>query len=120
MKGRTAKRTDREVIRYFMKELLPSVTGIDREGEGFFPTRPDPEAETYYRRCERKSLSADDFILEGCSSFEKLGEALAGLWNEQGYSELARTAPAAAALARKLYTVESESGEVSPFIYVMF
>ena len=120
MKRDIRRKTERAIIRYFEKELLPAATAIKEQGRVFFPEKPDPEAVTYYTRCRKRTVSAGDFILEGCASFEKLQEALAGLWREQGYPELARTAPTAAALARKLYTVESESDEVSPFIYVMF
>lgn len=122
MKEKIAKRTDRAIADYFEKVLLPSVAGADKEGEGFFPRRPDPEAVSYFKRCEKKTLTGDDFILEGCASFEKLEEALARLWEGQGFQGLAGTAPAAATLARKLnaYAMESENSDISPFMYVMF
>lgn len=120
MKKFKKKNCDRAVEKYFRRELLPAAAAAVEERGLFFPLQPDAEAESYYARCEKRSMSAADFILEGCDSFEKLWQALEELWRKQGYPGLARTGGKAAELAERLYNVESESDEVSPFIYVMF
>lgn len=120
MKTFREKMSERAVERYFRRELLPAFAAAGKGAESFFPRRPDGEARSYYVPCGKKSMSAGDFILEGCGSFDKLQQALEELWREQGYPGLARTSGTAAALARRLYHAGSENDEVSPFIYVMF
>ncbi|MFH0341202.1 MAG: hypothetical protein ACHBNF_03540 [Chromatiales bacterium] len=65
-------------------------------------------------------MSLCNFELGGLDSFERLGETLEVQWTHEGQSSLAATARGQGDLARCLYSVDDQSGEVSPFIYVMF
>jgi hypothetical protein len=76
---------------------------------------PDPEDDSYYVAPRR---GKPEFIeLEDAADCEK---ALRDLWEGQKIPELAALAGPILELARQVEIREEESGEISPFVYVMY
>jgi hypothetical protein len=109
-----------EAGKFFKKMALPLAEKLGGEGKEFFPEKFDSAATTYYVRRKKTTMDKYDFIVRGCESYAGLENALTDMWQSQGYPELVELAPGLSKLAEKLYAAEDESGEVSPFIYVMF
>lgn len=86
----------------------------------YFALRPDPALPTYFTRRTKTRWTAADFEAQSTPTPRDLGAALARFWQEFGNPELARLAPAFAALAEQVYDVDTQAGEVTPFMYVMF
>jgi len=116
--GATKKEGD--VKKFFSKEALPLAKKMKAGGKAFFPTSFDAAAQTYYVKRQKTTMTKADFEVAGCDSFEAFEKALEEMWRSQGYPELAALAPGLAKLSKALYAAEEQSGEVSPFIYVMF
>ena len=101
--------------RFFDKRLAPLAEKLRARGTRFFPMGPDAQADSYYVAPRR---GRPEFIpLEGPAECEK---ALRDLWEEQGMPELAALAESILELARQVEIREEESGEISPFVYVMY
>ena len=109
-----------EVKKFFFEELMPLAEKLRDEGKSFFAVRPDPAAKTYYIKRKKTAMDPASFEVAGCDSFDSFEKALADMWTSQGYPELAVLAPTLLKLTKSIYSVEEQSEEVSPFIYVMF
>ncbi|MBL7124598.1 MAG: hypothetical protein ISS51_00680 [Dehalococcoidales bacterium] len=109
-----------EVTRFFFEELMPLAKKLQDEGKAFFSVKPNPNAQTYYKKREKTIMHPESFEVVGCDSFDSFEEALIDMWTSQGYSELTKLAPTLLKLAKSLYFVEEQSEDISPFIYVMF
>ncbi len=101
--------------RFFDKRLVPIADRLRARGVHFFPFGPDPAAESFYVSVD---ASDPEFIeLDGPDACER---ALRELWERQQIPELAALAAPLIDLARRLEIREEESGEISPFVYVMY
>lgn len=86
-----------------------------------FARHPDPAAESYYAVREQRRMTKTDFELaSGLSNTKVLGETLKRMWDARGEAALSSLAEDLAALAQELKREEDQSGEVSPFVYVMY
>jgi len=86
----------------------------------YFALAPDPALPTYFIRRTKTRWTATDFEAQSTQSPRELGAALAQFWQAAGNPELARLAPRFAELAERVYDVDTQTGEVTPFMYVMF
>jgi hypothetical protein len=101
--------------RFFDKRLVPLAEKLRARRVQFFPMGPDARAASYYLTPRR---GKPEFIeLEGPADCEK---ALRELWDEQKIPELAQLAAPILELARQVEIREEETGEISPFVYVMY
>ncbi len=116
----SATKKEGDVKKFFSKEVLPLSKKMTAEGKAFFPTGFEPDEQSYYIKRQKTTMAKEDFEVAGCDSFEAFEKALAAMWRSQGYPELAALAPGLAGLSKALYSAEEQTGEVSPFIYVMF
>jgi hypothetical protein len=100
--------------RFFDRRLVPLAEKLRARGVRFFPMGPEPEAASYYVPPRR----GPEFIeLEGPAECEK---ALRDLWEQRTIPELAALAGPILELAKQIEIREEESGEISPFVYVMY
>ncbi len=106
---------DARLGRFFDKRLVPLAEKLRARGTRFFPMGPDAQASTYYVAPRRGKPEFTQ--LEGPAECE---EALYDLWEGQGIPELAALAGSILELARQVEIREDESGEISPFVYVMY
>ncbi len=111
---------EERIRRFFAEQLSPAAAAIRRRRGELFATRPDPQAETYYRRRSTTRMSAASYEVDGLGSVEGLETALRSFWESRGLPELASLSPGLTELARLLRPTEEQTDEVSPFIYVMF
>ena len=110
----TDRAAEREVRRFFAEHITPAADRLRQRGACFFATGPDAGAETYYEKHEKADSPFVEIELDDCQS------SLAQMWQRQGYPELVELSGPLFALAGQLTPPEEESGDVSPFIYVMF
>ncbi len=105
---------------FYAARLLPLSRAASASGKHYFPLGPEPGLETYYVRRARTRWTAADFESQSVATPEQLAPALAALWQTTGNPELAALAPDFAALAARVYDVNTEAEGVTPFMYVMF
>ena len=115
-----ATKHENDVKKFFSKEVLPLSKKMKTDGKVFFPTAFDANAPSYYIKRKKTTMTKADFEVAGLESYESFGKAVEEMWRAQGEPELAALAPWLARLSKELYAAEEQSGEVSPFIYVMF
>jgi hypothetical protein len=111
---------DESAAAFFREVLVPVALGERGAGREFFALRPEGEAESYYVEPTRREMRPEDFELRAADSVEDFVRELAALWSSEGREELAAMAPRLAALAAEVREDEEQSGDVSPFVYVMF
>jgi hypothetical protein len=111
---------DESAAAFFREVLVPVALGERESGREFFALRPEGEAESYYVEPTRREMRPEDFELRAADSVEDFVRELAALWSSEGREELAAMAPRLAALASDVREDEEQSGDVSPFMYVMF
>ena len=104
----------------FLEKMVVLAETYRRRGLELMPLRPDPAAVTYFQGRRVRSMAPSDFESGGATSIEGFRAALAAHWEAERLPELAALAGDCAALAASLRAAESQPGEVSPFIYVMF
>jgi hypothetical protein len=114
------KGKDESAAAFFREVLVPVALGEREAGREFFALRPEEEAESYYAEPTRREMRPEDFELRAADSVEDFVRELAALWSSEGREELAAMAPRLAALGREVREDEEQSGDVSPFMYVMF
>ena len=105
---------DARLLRFFRDRIVPAAEQLRERGCTFFAVGPDPEASTWW-----ESGSEEEPVL---IEFEA-GDAariLHARWMSDGYPELAALAVPLLELAEGLRTTQEESGEVSPYVYVMY
>jgi hypothetical protein len=104
-----------ELLRRFYRLRLAATAEVLRaRGVSFFPLGPAPGASTYYK--ERSGPAA----LITDQDAQNIETRLQELWSRQGLGELAALAPELVSLAKQLAEAGEESGDVSPYLYVMF
>ncbi len=101
--------------RFFDRRMVPLAEKLRARGARFFPMGPDPQVSSYYVAPRRGKPAFTE--LEGAADCER---ALRDLWEEQRIPELAALAGPILELARQVEIREEESGEISPFVYVMY
>ena len=106
---------DARLRRFFERRLAKAAAELRARGVCLIPRGPEPEAETWY---EDGPQGDPEFItLDGIEECER---ALRDLWHRQQLPELAELAGPLIALARRLEVREEDTGEISPFVYVMY
>lgn len=106
---------DARLSKFFDRHLVPLAERLRARGRLPFPLGPDEQSASYYVAPEPGEpgfLELDD--PEACE------RALRALWERRGLPELAALSRPLLELARRLEIREDESGEVSPFVYVMY
>ena len=105
---------------FYTSRLLPLSRAATAAGTHYFPLGPDPTLDTYFVKRARTRWTAADFESQSADAPDQLAAALANLWQGLGNPELAALAPDFAALAARVYDVDSQADGVTPFMYVMF
>ena len=109
------------LIRAFLdKELMPVASRLAGAKKAPFPAGPEASRLTYWVKRTHTSMTPSDFEVPGTASIDEFEPALAKMWTQQGWPELAPLAPSLAKIARAVYFTEDRDDEVSPFMYVMF
>ncbi len=115
-------RSDPEAaIRAFCEdEFRPIAERVVANGQRCFAHGPDPDASSYYVQRGRTSMGKADFETPAFRTAEEFADELAAMWRSQGFEALCPLALSMARLAEQLKQGDAQSGEVSPFVYVMF
>ena len=103
--------------------ILPFSKQIAANGAAPFPTSPDISRLSYYVRRARSTMNPEDFHGAACADTQEFERCLAAHWTLVGRHDLAAKAgqfAAAACLARTARAKTQTTGEVSPYVYVMF
>ena len=110
----------KDVDDFFDRELMPLARSLKSRGVTLLDTARANGAATYYVRRALRAMGPDAFEWGSAESPEELQAALQRLWQDPAWQPLCALAPSLARLARQLYTVEDQPGEVSSFVYVMY
>lgn len=105
-------------VRSFFREKL--VFNIDGTKNRWFPLKPEPSETSYFNRCQKTRMTPKDFELPHYESIEQLRDVLQKFWEEIGDYDIVSHVDGIARLAWELRYTKQETGEVSPYIYVMF
>jgi len=106
---------DARIDAFFRERLVPAAEALRARGASFFALRPEDRADSFYEPC----VHASESELQELEA-DQIAAALVERWTRQGLPELAGLVEPMMTLAREVGPREDESGEVSPFIYVMF
>lgn len=96
--------------KFFKKELRP----LQKD---YFPTTFDASLSSYFITREECRMTPEAFDLGSQMNPARLAETLERLW---AGTELEPLAKPLAQLAKQVTSVENQSDDVSPFIYVMY
>jgi len=110
----------KEIDEFFDRELMPLARALKSRGVVLLDAAPANGAASYYVRRELRAMGPEAFEWGSADSPEELAGALRRLWQDPAWQPLCALAPSLARLARQLYTVEDQPGEVSSFVYVMY
>ena len=106
--------TDEQKLRKFFRErLAPAGQAMRERGVELFPLGPDDAADSWWE----PAPDGPEFVE---LAPEEIAPALAERWRDRGLSELVELAEPLMELAKELEIDEEPSGEVSPFVYVMY
>ena len=101
--------------------IVPMAARAEAEGRAPLLSKPDASVESYYVRRPQPAMRREDFVTPSCEGFEDFERRLAAHWRALGRFELADASTRFTEAARAVYALrEDASGEVSPFVYVMF
>lgn len=99
--------------RFHANKIVPAAESLHRRGVQFFDREATLGVLTWY---EAPPKGPDIVSVEASDC----GDALARMWQEQGFDELVRLAPELQAMAEEMEQEEDPSGDVSPFLYMMY
>lgn len=105
---------------FFLERLLPLARRLRAEKGALLPLGPEAGAGSYFLKRSRTTMAPAEFELPRLNAAASLAEALAELWRRRGRPELAPLAAEMAGWVESLRQTDPQSGEVSPFIYVMY
>ena len=105
---------DAKLRRFFRDRIVPAAERLRERGAGFLTEGPDPGAESWWVEVSEEEPVLIDF------EADEAAEILHARWMSEGYPELAALAAPLLELAEALRTTQEESGEVSPYVYVMY
>jgi hypothetical protein len=114
-------KTQLVIDRLFDEIVLPLHERLRVDGVEMFPPGPDVSATSYYIRRAETRMGWQDFEAAAYESAEGLAAALRRLWQNGIPAALAASADKQAEVATALEeAAETQTEDVSPFIYVMF
>ena len=105
---------DAKLRRFFRDRIVPAAERLRERGCSFLSEGPDPEAGSWWVEGSGEEPVLIDF------EADEAAEILHARWMSEGYPELAELAAPLIELAEALRTTQEESGEVSPYVYVMY
>jgi len=105
---------------FFEQELLPLAIELKQQRDIIPWVSLDADADSYFKKRRKTSMSKDDFEKGGHSTLENFAADLAAFWGNSDDSILCELIPSLTELANDLYFVEDQSEDLSPYIYVMF
>lgn len=118
--SRRDAKLQKDLDEFFDRELMPLARSLKSRGTELLDTARANGAATYYVRRELRAMGPEAFEWGSAESPEELAAALRRLWQDPASQPLCALAPSLGRLARQLYTVEDQPGEVSSFVYVMY
>ncbi len=104
---------DAKLRRFFRDRIVPAAERLRERGCSFLAEGPDPEAASWWVESEEEPVLID-------FEADEAAGILHARWMSEGYPELAALAAPLIELAEALRTTQEESGEVSPYVYVMY
>ena len=105
---------DARLRRFFRDRIVPAAEQLRERGCSFFAEGPDPEASTWWESGSEEEPALIEFEADDAARI------LHARWTSDGVPELADLAAPLLELAEELKTTQEESGEVSPYVYVMY
>ena len=105
---------------FFDEKLMPLSMKLRDQGVTLFAPGPDPTRESYFVTRPQPAMTREEFESPSCEDFDDFARRLESMWKSRGREDLAALSGDLAQLARLAYTLDEESAEVSPFVYVMF
>ena len=105
---------DRQLVNFFRSVLVSLDDAANEKGVEFFPLGPDPTGNLYYSEIGEKRTYLHSIDLSNIEI------ELRKMWEESDFPELASLAGKLAEFSELLKEKESETDEISPFIYAMF
>lgn len=99
--------------KFFQKWLRPLQ-------KNYFSKGFDKEATSYFVTRKNRQMTKEMFELGSQMNAATFTNSLLILWTETDTPELRPLAKPLADLAQSVYSIENQSEEVSPFIYVMY
>ncbi len=105
---------------FFDERLTPLSMKLREQGVTLFAPGPDPTRESYFVTRHQPAMTREEFEAPSCEDFDDFARRLEAMWKSRGREDLAELSGDLARLARLAYTLDEESAEVSPFVYVMF
>ena len=74
--------------KFFKQYLEPLENQVSNQEEAYFPTRPDSEIESYFKRRTKTRMERSDFEVSDVADARDLEAALLGLWRSIRSDEL--------------------------------
>jgi hypothetical protein len=105
---------DARLLRFFRDRIVPAAEQLRERGCSFFAQGPDPEASTWWESGSEEEPALIEFDAADAARI------LNARWMSDGVPELAALAVPLLELAEELRATQEESGEVSPYVYVMY
>jgi hypothetical protein len=116
----TDAKTERAVSRFFEQQLLPLARRLKDDGVKLLDPGPEPGAASYYIKRSQPMMTRADFEQGGLSTPERAQAEMRAAWSTALGHPLAPLAPAVAQLACELRQQQTQSSEVSAFVYAMY
>ena len=102
------------------KKIMNISQANDQNLSIVIPLRPDKSKTTYFTPRKKKTMEKSDFEVHSSKEPNELEQSVKNLWKDFEAIGFLDLIPDLTSLASLLKTVEEQSEEVSPFIYVMF
>ena len=113
-------KADREVERFFETQLLPLAQRLRADGVKLLDPGPQPGATSYYIQRHQRAMSRADFEQGGLSTPQRAEAEMRAAWSSALGHPLAPLASEVARLACSLRQGQTQSSDVSAFVYAMY
>ena len=105
---------------FYKNELVPLAKKLESDKTAKSWVDIDEKCETYFVKKLNRTLCKEDFEWGGHSILSRFGEDAVKFWEAREEDGVLELIPALVELANDLHDVESQSEEISSYIYAMF
>ena len=109
-----------QIENFYKNQLVPLAKKLEKDESAKSWVCIDREAQTYFKKKLKRTSCKADFEHGGHSVLSKFKEDATEFWGARDEDDISDLIPALNELANDLYDVESQSEELSSYIYVMF
>ncbi|MBL8330600.1 MAG: hypothetical protein JNJ71_17310 [Rubrivivax sp.] len=113
-------KAQREIARFFTEQMMPLAERLKADRVKLLDPGPQPGAASYFVKRTQRSMSREDFERGGLTSPERAEAEMKAVWSQAAGHPLAPLAPAVARLAGELRQGQTQSSDVSQFVYAMY